>query len=63
MGVAEEREHVDGFAQVLHLLLVPHAETLLLVDDDKAEIARVTSRDSKRCVPTKTETVPSGQTP
>ena len=40
-GRRGEREHVDLLAHVLELLLVLHAETLLLVDDHQAELMRV----------------------
>ena len=33
-----EREHVDVVLQLLHRLLVLHAEALLLVDDEQAEV-------------------------
>ena len=33
-----EREHIDELAQQFEFLLVHHAEALLLVDDDQAEI-------------------------
>jgi hypothetical protein len=33
-----QRQHVDFRAQLLQLLLLPHAEPVLLVDDDKAQI-------------------------
>ena len=59
MGVADNSEHVDGLAQVLHLLLMAHARALLLVDDDQPEIARVDVARQSRCVPTSTDTVPS----
>ena len=35
-----ERQHVDGGAHLLEPLLVHHAEALLFVDDDQAEIAK-----------------------
>ena len=31
-----QRQHVDLGAQLLQLLLLPHAEAVLLVDDDEA---------------------------
>ena len=40
-GRGGKREHVDGLAQVLQLLLVSHAEALLLVDDDEPQVMRV----------------------
>ena len=40
-GRSRKREHIDTLAQVLHLLLMPHAEALFLVDDDQAQIVRV----------------------
>ena len=36
-----KREHVDAFAQVLHLLFMAYTETLFLVDDDQAQVVRV----------------------
>ena len=36
-----KREHVDALAKVLHLLLVAHAEALLLVDDHQAQVMGV----------------------
>ena len=41
IGVARHRQHVDAFSQLLDALLVRDAETLLLVDDEQAEIAEV----------------------
>ena len=38
IGVALMRQHVDGGAQPLHLLLVLDAEALLLVDDDQPQV-------------------------
>ena len=40
-GRCRKREHVDALAQVLHLLLVAHAEALLFVDDHQAQVMRV----------------------
>lgn len=40
-GRRRKREHIDLLAHVLELLLVLHAETLLLVDDHQAELMRV----------------------
>ena len=37
-GRGREREHVDGAAHLLDVLLVRHAEALLLIDDEQAEI-------------------------
>ena len=36
-----KREHVDALAKVLHLLLVAHAEALLLVNDHQAQVMGV----------------------
>ncbi len=33
-----ERQHIDLGAQTLQLLLVPHAEAVLLVDDDESQV-------------------------
>ena len=38
IGVARQREHVDVDLQLLHRLLGLHAEALLLVDDQQAEV-------------------------
>ena len=38
MGVARHGEHVDLLAHLLQPLLVAHAEALLLIDDQQAEI-------------------------
>jgi hypothetical protein len=38
MGVALRGEHVHGQAQLQELLLVLHAEALLLIDDHQAQI-------------------------
>ena len=40
-GRGRQREHVDLLAHVLELLLVLDAETLLLVDDDEAQVMRI----------------------
>lgn len=40
-GRRRKREHVDLLAHVFKLLLMLDAETLLLVDDDQAELMRV----------------------
>ena len=40
-GRCRKREHVDLFAQVLELFFVLHAESLLFVDDDEAQVVRV----------------------
>ena len=37
-GRGREREHVNGAAHLLDVLLVRHAETLLLIDDEQTEI-------------------------
>ena len=37
-GCGREREHVDRAAHLLDVLLVRHAEALLLVDDEQAEV-------------------------
>ena len=39
-GRGRQRQHVDLRAQLLEALLVGHAEALLLVDDDEAQVAR-----------------------
>ena len=41
IGVAVMRQHVDLLAHLLDALLVRHAEALLLVDDEQAEIAKL----------------------
>ena len=37
-GGSGEGEHIDGWEQLLEMLLLRHAEALLLIDDDKAQI-------------------------
>ena len=40
-GRSGKREHVNRFTQVLELLFMPHAEALLFINNDKAQIMRV----------------------
>jgi hypothetical protein len=40
-GRGREREHVHLGAQLLHLLLVAHAEAVLLVDDEQAQVVEL----------------------
>ena len=54
-----EREHVDVGRQLLDGLLVLHAEALLLVDDEQAEVLEVRRRrTSRRWVPMTQSTSP-----
>ena len=41
IGVARHRQHVHLLAHLLDALLVRHAEALLLVDDEQAEVAEL----------------------
>ena len=60
IGVARQREHVDLEPQLAQELLLRDAEALLLVDDRRARgPSGSTSRESTRCVPIRTSTLPS----
>ena len=59
IGVAVSVSTSDRQLQRLEPLLVPHAEAMLFVDDDQAEVLERTSRDSSRCVPITMSSVPS----
>ena len=64
IGVAESVSTSILLAQVLELLLVPHAEALLLVDDHQAQVLWGSHRrESKRCVPMSTSIAALGETP
>ena len=59
IGVARQREHVDVRLELLHRLLVLHAEALLLVDDEQAEVLELARRSlSRRWVPMTQSTSP-----
>jgi hypothetical protein len=57
MGVADMAS-TSIFAQLLEALLVAHAEALLLVDDDQAEVGNLRSLESTRWVPMRMSTLP-----
>ena len=58
-GRGGQRQHVHLAAQLLEPLLVRHAEALLLVDDQQAQVLELARpSDSSRCVPMTMSTLP-----
>ena len=58
MGGGGEGEHVGGLAHLLELLLLGHAEALLLVDDDQPQVVELHVFAHQPWVPTTMSMLP-----